>query len=103
MLAPTNEALAGLLQASGLTTDEFLEDIDAARQVLLTHVVPGAALRSSQLSAGQRLESLSGAELVVQAAPLAIKSPSAPAAEVVTADVQACLSVVHVVDAVLLP
>ena len=109
VFAPTNDAFVALLGALGL---ESLEDvpIDALTTVLLYHVVPGVAAYSTDLTDGQVITTLEGSDLTVDLA-LDISTGSVGVeilgvgsdATVIIADVPACNSVVHVIDAVLLP
>lgn len=85
------------------------------RQALLTtvltyHVVPGSALRASAITSDQRVKTLEGANLTLRlvngtagVGPTVRVIGVSSSATVVTADVPACKSVVHIVDTVLLP
>merc|ERR1719408_700729 len=90
VFAPTNSAFVELLGALGL---ESLVDIplETLTDVLLYHVVPAVAF-STDLTDGMMVPTLGGGELTVDLS-----------ASVVIPDVVAGSSVVHVIDAVLLP
>ena len=98
VFAPTNDAFAGLLDAIGQTSiDDIPEDV--LRDVLEYHVVAGAAVKSTDLTAGD-VESVSGEDITVT---LAGGLKLNATVNVSTADVEASNGVVHVVDAVLVP
>ena len=101
VFAPTNDAFVALLGALGL---ESLEDIpvETLVEVLTYHVVPAVAF-STDLSDGQVLPTLNGAELVVDLTDGVVIDGIGSDATVVIPDVPAGLSVVHVIDTVLLP
>merc|ERR1712054_350088 len=101
VFAPTNEAFVSLLGALGL---DGLGDIpvDLLTDVLLYHVVPAVAF-STDLSDGQILPTLNGAELVVDLSDGVVIDGIGSDATVILPDVAAGESVVHVIDAVLLP
>ncbi len=98
VFAPTNEAFAGLLTAIGQSSlDDIPEDV--LRDVLEYHVVAGAAVRSTQLTAGP-VETVGGEDITVSLTG-GIKLNGS--VRVVTADVEATNGIVHVIDAVLVP
>merc|ERR1712176_169394 len=101
VFAPTNEAFVALLGESGF---ESLADVptDLLTDILLYHVVPAVAF-SSDLSDGQVLPTLNGAELVVDLTDGVVIDGIGSDATVILANVEAGNSVVHVVDTVLLP
>merc|ERR1711907_258354 len=101
VFAPTNEAFLSLLDGLGF---EGLADIptDLLEEVLLYHIVPAVAF-SSDLSNGQVLPTLNGAELVVDLTDGVVIDGVGSDATVIEPNVEAGNSVVHVVDAVLLP
>lgn len=98
VFAPTNDAFAGLLDAIGQTSiDDIPEDV--LRDVLEYHVVAGAAVKSTDLTAGD-VETVGGEDITVTlAGGLRLNTT----VNVSTADVEASNGVVHVVDAVLVP
>lgn len=75
-------------------------------QILKVHVVPAAAF-AADLTDGQELETLGGGTLTVGVADDGTVTVTAPddgaTATVVVADVAACATVVHIIDAVLVP
>jgi len=101
VFAPTNDAFVALLGALGA---ESLDDIpvETLVEVLTYHVVPAVAF-STDLSDGQVLPTLNGAELVVDLTDGVVIDGIGSDATVVIPDVPAGLSVVHVIDTVLLP
>merc|ERR1712157_485447 len=101
VFAPTNDAFVELLGALGA---EGLDDIpvETLVEVLTYHVVPAVAF-AEDLSDGQVLPTLNGAELVVDLTSGVVIDGIGSDATVVNADVPAGLSVVHVIDTVLLP
>merc|ERR1712176_129786 len=101
VFAPTNDAFVELLGALGA---EGLDDIpvETLVEVLTYHVVPAVAF-AEDLSDGQVLPTLNGAELVVDLTSGVVIDGIGSDATVVNADVAAGLSVVHVIDTVLLP
>ena len=103
VFAPTNEAFVELLGALGL---DGLDDVpvDLLQEVLLYHVVPAVAF-STDLTDGQVLPTLDGENTLtvdIEDAGIFIDAIGSTA-EVIFADVDAGNSVVHVIDAVLLP
>jgi len=105
VLAPTNDAFADALDALSF---DSLEDIpiDTLADVLKYHVITVGAVTSDQLTDGQVIPTLNGAELTVdltsEPGSVIFKGVGSDA-KVVIADVAAGDSVVHVIDAVLLP
>lgn len=98
VFAPTNAAFASLLDAIG---QESLDDIPESvlRDVLEYHVIAGAAVRSTQLTAGP-VATVGGENITVSTAGGIRLNGNV---SVVTADVEASNGVVHVIDAVLVP
>ncbi|RIV72359.1 fasciclin domain-containing protein [Flagellimonas aequoris] len=108
VFAPTNDAFADLLaQLDGFDSlDDFstqqLQDLLAV--ILTYHVVPGAAVLSSDLSDGQTITTLQGSTLSVSTSGgVFIGDATDVDARVTTADVVASNGVVHLIDKVLLP
>merc|ERR1712118_189633 len=101
VFAPTNEAFVELLGALGL---DGLDDVpvDLLQEVLLYHVVPAVAFLTD-LTDGQVLPTLNGAELVVDLSSGVMIDGIGSDATVIFPDIVAGDSVVHVIDAVLLP
>ncbi|KAG2488319.1 hypothetical protein HYH03_013169 [Edaphochlamys debaryana] len=106
VLAPTNDAFNRLLKHYSMTQEQLLADKDNLRRVLAAHVIPGAALRFSDLSHGQRLTTLYGAPLTVSKTSWSLHFSAAKStAAVLTANVAVNLGTcqVHVINSVLLP
>jgi len=101
VFAPTNEAFVALLSSQGFDGLNQLP-IDFVRDILLYHVVPVVAY-STDLSDGQVLPTLNGAELVVDLTDGVVIDGIGSDATVIAADIEAGMSVVHLIDAVLLP
>nr|BBN91624.1 astaxanthin-binding pink protein of fasciclin family [Scenedesmus sp. Oki-4N] len=116
IFAPTNEAFADddVREETGLTAHQLLEPAnrDALVQLLSYHVVPAGAVSSSQLTEGQVLQTLlEGATLKVdldeddgrREIEIEATAGDDDGADVVTADIVAGNSIIHVVDDVLIP
>eukprot|EP01026_Neomeris_dumetosa_P083822 TRINITY_DN9769_c0_g1_i6.p1 TRINITY_DN9769_c0_g1~~TRINITY_DN9769_c0_g1_i6.p1 ORF type:complete len:254 (-),score=25.28 TRINITY_DN9769_c0_g1_i6:174-935(-) len=105
VFAPTNPAFRQLFKLLGVNKAQLLQNTELLTQVLLVHVVPDVPIFSKNLFEGQVFETLQGGELVATAAAdnFFVFSPIKVASKVVTPDVAACNSVVHVIDRVLLP
>merc|ERR1712113_44019 len=105
VLAPTNDAFVAALAALPF---DSLADIpkDTLQQILSYHVIVVGAVTSDQLTDGQVIPTFEGAELTVdltsEPGSVIFKGIGSDA-KVVIADVAAGESVVHVIDAVLLP
>lgn len=98
VFAPTNDAFASLLEATGQSSIDDLPD-DVLRDVLLYHVIPGASVLSKDFSSGD-IETAGGENISVNVSSgVRINNSS----NVVAADVRATNGMVHVVDAVLVP
>ena len=101
VFAPTNDAFVTLLGALGI--DELADiDTDTLTSVLLYHIVPAVAY-STDLTDGQVLPTLNGADLVVDLSSGVMIDGIGSDASVTIADIPAANSVVHVIDTVLLP
>ena len=98
VFAPTDDAFLALAGALGATAEELLALPELA-DILLYHVVGGTAL-STDLSDGQFITTLNGADVVVTLNDEGIFINNA---QVTVADIVAGNGVVHVIDAVLLP
>ncbi|HMU46461.1 MAG TPA: fasciclin domain-containing protein [Chitinophagaceae bacterium] len=98
VFAPTNAAFAALPAG---TLDNLLKPENKAdlTAILTYHVVPGKVM-SSQLTDGQKVKTVNGAELTVS-----IKDGKVmiDGAHVTAADVDCSNGVIHVIDAVVLP
>ena len=99
VFAPTDEAFAALADALGATAADLLALPELA-DILLYHVV-GATAFSTDLSDGQMVATLNGAEVEVSIE--CDGSIFINDAQVILADIEADNGVVHVLDAVLIP
>ena len=98
VFAPTDDAFIALATALGAAPEDLLA-LPELTDILLYHVV-GAAALSSDLSNGQTIATLNGAEVTVTINESGIFINDA---QVIVADIVADNGVVHVIDAVLLP
>ncbi|GMH35193.1 hypothetical protein BSKO_03061 [Bryopsis sp. KO-2023] len=122
IFVPTDEAIQAALTANGLTFDQLAQNVNVVQDILFYHVVPspvgGAALDSTQLTEGAVLQTSLTAPLALTCgvSTLTITRPnnglvvlgaqgtsgnSGTAAA--PADRRSCASVIHVIDALLLP
>ena len=108
VLAPTNEAFTDLLaRLDGFDSlDDFnneqLQDLLAT--ILTYHVVSGTAVSSSELTAGQSINTLQGENLTVSLTDgVTFTDAAGEIATVTTADVETENGVVHIIDKVLIP
>jgi len=108
VLAPTNEAFTDLL--ARLDGFDSLEDFnneqlqDLLATILTYHVVPGTAVSSSELTAGQSITTLQGENLTVSLTDgVTFTDAAGEIATVTTADVETENGVVHIIDKVLIP
>ena len=94
VLAPSNEAFDALPEGTldGLSDEELTS-------ILTYHVVPSAAM-AGDLSDGQMLETVNGAELEVS---IDGDTVMVGDATVTQADIEASNGVIHVIDSVLMP
>ena len=95
-IAPTNDAFAALPEGT-VETLLLPENIDALTGILTYHVVAAEVL-STDLVNGD-VETLNGASVTVNLDDGVKINDS----NVITADIQACNGIIHVIDAVLLP
>ena len=109
VFAPTNQAFSDLLAALGFhSLDDFntADDLALLRRVLLYHVVPGAAVASTDLENHQRLDTANHGEAlfaIIGGHDVQIRDKSGTDANVTAADVAASNGIVHVVNKVLYP
>jgi uncharacterized surface protein with fasciclin (FAS1) repeats len=110
LFAPTNAAFTAAFTALGITPAQALDDTATLTSVLSFHLVPGIAATASQLTNGQTLTTANGpnatkisVSIVPPAGPTFTPTATGTPAGVVTADVRACASVIHVINQVLLP
>lgn len=95
VFAPTNQAFTNLLTAIGQTSlDNVPESV--LKSILQYHVVSTAALKSTQLTAGN-VNTVANETIAVTLNPIKLNTNT----NVTTADVLASNGVVHIVDAVL--
>lgn len=97
VFAPSNEAFANLLTATGQTSLDNIPDA-VLKKILQYHVVSTSTLRSNQLTAGS-LTTVAGEDIAVSTSGGLKLNTSV---SVSSADVAATNGVVHIVDAVLL-
>lgn len=107
ILAPTNGAFGATLKAIGITLDQLLANPTLLKRVLALHIIPGQALKSKDLSDGQKLKTLSGEEITFsvdhEIDSMSVTVPSGVTSEVILKNVEACSAVVHVIGTMLLP
>ncbi len=109
VFAPTNAAFTNLLHALGNSFNSIQDFDTPAEKVLLAklltyHVVPGAALASSDLSDHQELVSVQGESLfAIINHGVFIRDKTHIDTNVIGADNEASNGIVHIVDKVLLP
>eukprot|EP01023_Acetabularia_acetabulum_P032318 TRINITY_DN301_c0_g1_i7.p1 TRINITY_DN301_c0_g1~~TRINITY_DN301_c0_g1_i7.p1 ORF type:complete len:300 (+),score=96.62 TRINITY_DN301_c0_g1_i7:79-978(+) len=102
VLAPTNEAFEKLFETFDASAEQVLADPQLTN-ILLYHVIGGAAALSTDLSADMELTTLLGQTLEVDLSDGVSFVGKGSEASVVAADVAACEAVIHVIDNVLLP
>ncbi len=95
VFAPSNQAFTNLLAAVGQTS---LNDVpeDVLKKILQYHVVASAAVKSTELTAGN-VNTVANENIAVTLNPLKLNAST----NVTTADVIATNGVIHIVDAVL--
>ena len=99
VFAPTDDAFLALAAALNATPEELLA-LPELTEILLYHVVGGAGVLSEDLSDGQMVTTLNGADVTVTINDAGIFINDA---QVIVADLTADNGVVHVIDAVLTP
>jgi transforming growth factor-beta-induced protein len=101
VFAPTNDAFAALLEATGQTS---LNDVPESviERLLKYHVIAGASLMSGDLSNGQMAATLLSDDDKVTVT-IDGSSVKINQANVTSADIEASNGVIHIVDAVLVP
>ncbi|GMH42160.1 hypothetical protein BSKO_10079 [Bryopsis sp. KO-2023] len=109
VFAPNNGAFSNLLTKLELDLAILLDERskDLVTKILQLHVVPGQVLKADALTGGQTLNTLlGGSETLAVTADggVLVSGPgNESAAKVVAADVEACGSVVHILENVLVP
>ena len=98
VFAPTDAAVTALIEALEITAEDLLA-LPNLGDILQYHVVAGAAM-SGDLTDGQEIETLLGANVTVT---INAEGVFINDAQVIVADIEADNGVVHVIDAVLLP
>jgi len=103
VFAPTNSAFASLPE--GTLASLLLPENKAKLQAVLTYHVVAGKVMSSDLSNGQVVKTVQGANLTVRIADgkVMLEDATGAMAEVVTADIEATNGVVHVINSVVLP
>jgi basic membrane lipoprotein Med (substrate-binding protein (PBP1-ABC) superfamily) len=100
IFAPTDAAFAALLEELGVTAEELLADTETLTAVLTYHVVPGAYLSGTILSAmPESVTTVNGADLALTYGDTLMVNQ----ANVVATDVLLRNGVIHVIDSVLIP
>lgn len=105
--APTDDAFEALFSQLSMNFSDIAADPALLTEVLSYHLVPGAALKASDLENNMKLDTaLEGKKLKIKVSnkgSLAVMTVAGQKAKVVAADLHAGKAVVHVVDMVLLP
>ena len=108
VFAPNDAAVTAALETLGATAEEFLAR-DDLQQILLYHVISGAAIASTDLDTAQVADTAAPSGLSDSATLSAIITADDTgvmingAASVVAADIVASNGIIHVIDSVLLP
>lgn len=106
LFAPVNEAFDQLLVLFDQTLEEFLQDTDMIRNGTLYHVVNGA-IKSTDVDTypdGSTLDTLlDGGTIILNLSNLTVIPAVPPQVNMIDTDIEACGSVVHMIDAVMLP
>lgn len=104
VFAPTNDAFTAAIVALNTNASALLANRALLTQILSYHVIPSAAVTSDQLEDGQMLPTLLGPSLTVGMEDDNVTIMGASnMANVIAADIVAGQSIVHVIDAVLVP
>lgn len=96
VFAPTDEAFAQLPEG---TIEALLEDVDALREILTYHVVPGR-VTAAQVVQLDEATTVQGGTVSISTYGDTVRINDA---RVVTADIEASNGIIHVIDAVILP
>ncbi|MCL4130415.1 UNVERIFIED_CONTAM: hypothetical protein GTU68_017449 [Idotea baltica] len=109
VFAPTNEAFGNLLEVLGddynsLADFDTEAEKDILAKILTYHVVSGAKVLSTDLTDGQEIETVQGANVTISIHDdVFVNDATDSMATVTMADVTASNGVVHVINKVLLP
>ncbi|MDT0622539.1 fasciclin domain-containing protein [Croceitalea vernalis] len=109
VFAPTNDAFVALLDVLGedytsLADFDTQEELDLLVKILTYHVIAGTEAFSTDLSDGQQIGTVNGANVTVSLdGGVFIDDASESTAQVIIPDVDASNGVVHVINKVLLP
>ncbi|MEX2529895.1 MAG: fasciclin domain-containing protein [Gemmatimonadota bacterium] len=96
VFAPTDEAFAQLPEG---TIEALLADVDALREILTYHVVPGR-VTAAQVVQLDEATTVQGGTVSISTSGDTVRINDA---RVVTADIEASNGIIHVIDAVILP
>lgn len=106
VFAPTNEAFEKALIALGLSLEELVADTKLLTDVILYHAAPGEiySTDTEEYPEGSVVETLLEGESLVLNLESGTVVPAYPSpANIIAADIEACESVVHLIDTVLIP
>eukprot|EP00210_Caulerpa_lentillifera_P008139 g7773.t1 len=106
VFAPSNTAFESLLNDLDVTADALLDFPDVIEKILAVHVL-SAPLLSDELLGGGKFKTMSEetSEVLVlnEGGEVYVMAPYGVPAKVISSDLDACGSIVHVIDYVLLP
>merc|ERR1711994_375139 len=100
IFAPTNDAFAELL-ADPATAKALEDDPNLLKNTLLYHVIPNAAIKSTDLAADQSVATATGAPVRVNVYQKYTPVVTVNGVKVVKADVETSAGIVHVVEKVI--
>src|SRR6056297_611759 len=100
VFAPTNDAFDTAVGDLGVELDDFLTDVGLLEGVLLTHVIEGETIMSSDIEDGTTVTAMSDTELGFTVADGTV---TVEGIDVTSADIEASNGVIHVIDGVLFP
>merc|ERR1711994_586267 len=100
IFAPTNDAFAELL-ADPATAKALEDDPSLLKNTLLYHVIPNAAIKSTDLAADQSVATATGAPVRVNVYQKYTPVVTVNGVKVVKADVETSAGIVHVVEKVI--
>eukprot|EP01024_Parvocaulis_polyphysoides_P004980 TRINITY_DN1123_c0_g1_i4.p1 TRINITY_DN1123_c0_g1~~TRINITY_DN1123_c0_g1_i4.p1 ORF type:complete len:306 (-),score=60.60 TRINITY_DN1123_c0_g1_i4:236-1153(-) len=102
VFAPTNDAFERLFQKFNATAEQVLAD-PLLDSILLYHVVPNAAVFSTDLEDGAVVTTLAEQDLTIDLEDGVKIEGKGSVGNVTIPDISACEAVIHVIDEVLLP